>query len=114
MKETTKMRVLEAIPGFLVWLTFIFIIGLSLVRPLWAIYFIIAFDLYWLLRISYMLIYLLTSWRRYRNDVRVDWFSSVKDIPEKNWQDYYHLIFLPTYKEPYQIVEKPFQALLDS
>src|SRR3989338_10584927 len=113
MKETTKMRVLEAIPGFLVWLTFIFIIGLSLVRPLWAIYFIIAFDLYWLLRILYMLIYLLASWYRYRRAVKVDWFSQVKTLA-KNYQDYYHLIFLPTFREPYAVVEKPFQALIES
>ena len=107
------MRVLEAIPGFLVWLTFIFIIGLSLVRPLWAIYFIIAFDLYWLLRILYMLIYLLASWYRYRRALKVDWFSQVKTLA-KNYQDYYHLIFLPTFREPYAVVEKPFQALIES
>ena len=114
MIQRTKERILEIIPGFLVWGTLLGIVALSLVQPLWAIYFIIAFDLYWLFRISYMLIYLLTSWNRFRHDVQVDWFSRAKEVPEKNWQEYYHLIFLPTYQEPYSIVEKPFQALLDS
>lgn len=109
----TKMRLLEVIPGFLVWLTLIGILALSFAKPLWAIYFIIAFDLYWLLRILYMLIYLLASWYRYQRDVKVDWFAKVKQLT-KDYQEYYHLIFLPTYQESYQVVEKPFNALLAS
>ncbi len=113
MKEQAKYRILEMIPGFLVWGTFCSVIVLSFAKPLLAIYFIIAFDLYWLLRISYMLIYLLTSWRRFQRDSRIDWFSKVKQL-DKNYQEYYHLIFLPTYQEPYQVVEKPFEALSES
>ncbi len=113
MKESTKYRILEIIPGFLVWTTFIFIIALSLTKPLLAIYFIIAFDVYWLLRILYMLIHLLTSWKRFRRDVKIDWFSKVKQL-DKNYSDYYHLIFLPTYQEPYNVVVKPFVALGES
>ena len=113
MKENIKFRILEVIPGFLVWATFIGVVALSFFKPLWAIYFIIAFDLYWLLRILYMLIYLLTSWWRFRRDAKINWFSKVQKL-EKNYQVYYHLIFLPTYKEPYQVVERPFQALCRS
>lgn len=110
MKESTKYRILEIIPGFLVWLTFIGVLALSVFTPLWAIYFIIVFDLYWLLRILYMLIYLLASWHRFRRDLKINWFAKVKQLP-KNYQEYFHLIFLPTYTEPYQIVAKPFLAL---
>ena len=113
MTMKTKMRVLEIIPGLLVWVTFIGVIVFSLVKPLWAIFFIIAFDIYWLLRILYMLIYLLTSWHRFRRDMKVDWFSQVKDL-DKDYRQYFHLIFLPTYTEPFSIVEKPFQALINS
>jgi len=113
MTENTKDRLLEVIPGVLVWATFICIIAFSFFKPLGVIYFIIVFDLYWMMRISYMLIYVLVSWRRYRQDIKINWFSRVKAL-DKNYQDYYHLIFLPTYKEPYQVVEKPFLALIDS
>ena len=113
MKESSKYRILEIIPGFLVWLTFIGILALSVLKPLWAIYFIIVFDLYWLMRILYMLIYLLASWHRFRRDLKIDWFAKVKELP-KNYREYYHLIFLPTYTEPCQIVEKPFLALAQS
>lgn len=113
MKETAKLRILEIIPGFLVWLTLIAIIALSFLKPLWAIYFIIAFDLYWLFRILYMLIHLLTSWRKLGQDTKTDWMAKVEDL-NKGHEDYYHLIFLPTYKEPINIVEKPFEALANS
>ncbi len=113
MTERVKYRILEIIPGFLVWATFIIVLVLSFVRPLLAIYLIIAFDLYWLLRIIYMLIYVLASWHRYRRDLKVNWFVRVQQLP-KNYQDYYHLIFLPTYKEPFSVVEKPFLAIAQS
>ncbi len=113
MTEARKYRILEMIPGFLVWTTFIFIVSLSLLEPLWAIYFIIAFDLYWLMRISYMLLYLLTSWYRFQRTVRVDWFARLPHL-KKDYREYHHLIFLPTYREPFSIVDRPFRALCES
>ncbi len=113
MKENIKLRILEIIPGFLVWTTFILILVFSFIKPLWVIYFIIVFDLYWLLRILYMLVYVLVSWHRFLRDTTIDWFGRIKQLG-KNYQDYHHLIFLPTYKEPYSVVEKPFLALCNS
>ncbi len=113
MTEERKFRILEMIPGILVWTTLIGIVLVSFIKPLWAIYFIIAFDIYWLLRILYMMIYLLASWYRFQRDVRIDWFSKVKKL-DKNYRDYYHLVFLPTYKEPFNVVEKPFKAICES
>ena len=110
MNEQTKYRILEIIPGFLVWTTLIGVVLLSVIRPLWAIYFIIAFDVYWLLRITYMLVYLLTSWRRYRRDRAIDWYQKLAAL-QRGHKQYYHLIFLPTYQEPLSVVEKPFVAL---
>jgi len=113
MTEAQKYRVLEMIPGVLVWVTLVGVIALSFFRPLWAIYFIIAFDVYWLLRILYMLVYLLTSWGRYRRDMKINWFEHLGQL-DQNYDSYYHLIFLPTYKEPYEVVKKPFEALCRS
>ena len=86
MNERKKYRILEMIPGFLVWLTFIFIIALSLIKPLWAIYFIIGFDLYWLLRILYMLVHLLLSYFRFQRDSQIDWFAQLKNL-DKDYGD---------------------------
>ena len=73
-------RVLEIIPGFLVWTTFVLSIGLSFVKPLWVIYFIIVFDLYWFVRISYFVFWMFVGWYRYRQESQVDWFGQVQAI----------------------------------
>jgi len=114
MNERTKYRLLEIIPGFLIWSTFIFAIGLSFIKPLWAIYFIIAFDVYWLIRILYMLIYMLTSWFRHRKYLKIDWWNKLRSYKNKNWQNYYHLIFLPTFREPFDIVDSTFASICNS
>ena len=102
-------RFLEIIPGVLVWTTLIGAVVLSFVKPLWAIYVIIIFDLYWLLRVTYLIIYLLSSWKQYRVTLRADWFEKVKVLPHYN--DIYHLIFLPTFREPYEVVVKSIESL---
>ncbi len=103
--------ILDVIPGFLVWITFFLGITLSFFQPLWIMYFIILFDLYWLLRVFYFLIFLILSWRTYRRSLARDWFGDL--VSEKaDWQSYYHIIFLPMYRESYEIVESTFEALL--
>ncbi|MDP1709948.1 MAG: hypothetical protein Q8L21_03610, partial [Candidatus Komeilibacteria bacterium] len=110
-------RFLEMIPAILVWGTFIGAIALSVVRPLWAIYFIIIFDLYWLIKAVYWLTFLFNSYRHYRQDIKVNWLQKVKDenplsTDGYHWPDMYHLIFLPTYKEPYEVLDTTFAGLI--
>jgi hypothetical protein len=102
-------RFFEMIPGFLVWATLLGAVLLSIFKPLWAIYFIIAFDLYWLLRVAYLLIYLWVSWRRYRYTISQDWLQRVKTLP--NWQGIYHIIFLPTCGEPLEVLRASLNSL---
>ncbi len=114
-------RFFEMIPAFLVWGTFVGAILLSFFRPLVAIYVIILFDLYWLIKAIYWLIYLANSYRRYKKDTKIDWFSKLKsenlvskDGENSNWNDLYHLVFLPTYKEPFEVIDSTFKALSES
>src|SRR3989344_5059843 len=95
-------RWLEMIPGSLVWVTFALAIILSFVRPLWVMYFIILFDLYWLFRIAYFLFFLVVSLRRYRRAIRTDWLAKARELP--GFGALRHLIFLPTYKEDIEII----------
>lgn len=126
MPELSKnklYRFYEILPGAMVWVTFVLIIILSLAKPIWAIILIIAFDFYWLIRVLYMLIWLLLSWKKYRRDVKIDWFEKLKQLKSeecpnqlksKNWQDYYHLIILPTLREPFEIIDNAFNALINA
>ncbi len=103
-------RILEIIPGLLVWLTFITAILLSFLAPIWGIYFIIAFDLYWVLRLFYLWIHLIGSWMKYRQAIKKDWWQELRNN-NPSWPDYYHLIFLPTAGEPLELIDKTFQSL---
>jgi len=111
LSSHTKYRILEIIPGFLVWGTFIASIVLSFFQPLWVIYFAIVFDIYWLTRISYFIFWMFIGWFRYRREAKVDWFGQLQRT--RGWQDIYHVIFLPTYKEGLEVIETTFQGLQD-
>ena len=102
-------RTLEILPGALVWATFILAIALSFAKPIWVIVFIIIFDALWLIRISYLLVYLLTSFRRFRIESQRDWSSVASALP--GYDSIVHLIFLPTYKEPEAVVDQSLASL---
>jgi hypothetical protein len=109
-KNYFSYRILEIIPGLAVWLTFAIVIFVAIWHPLIGVYIIIAFDIYWILRILYLLIFLLISWFQYRKATKTDWWKYLKN-KHKTWPEYYHLIFLPTAGEPYEIVDITFDNL---
>lgn len=112
----SRYRILEIIPGATLWLSFTLIIILSFLRPLWVIYFIILYDLYWLVRITYFVTYLFISWKKYYEVNKVNWLSEIKKIgPEHSgWEKYYHLIILPTYKEGLKVFQDTLNGLANS
>ncbi|MFA6428391.1 MAG: glycosyltransferase family 2 protein [Candidatus Buchananbacteria bacterium] len=119
MTDQKKYRLLETVPGLAVWLTLGLAIIFSFIYPLATIYFIIAFDTYWLLRIAYLSIYVINSWFNYRKNLKIDWwqklnteFGPTRSGP-KNLANYYHLVFYPTYKEPYEVVRESFIKLCE-
>ncbi len=105
-----KYRVLEIIPGFLVWSTILGAVVFSFIAPIWVIYFIIIFDAYWVLRILYMLFFVIISYRRYRTTIRVNWLERIRKLPD--WETYYHIVFIPTYRESYEVLRTTFDSLI--
>lgn len=103
-------RLLETVPGGLVWATLIVAVLLAFFAPILAIYFIIIFDLFWLFRVCYFVIFLLASWRRYRRDIAVDWVPRATALPR--FSEIHHLIFLPTYKEDIEIIRATMRSLV--
>lgn len=59
-----------------------------------------------------MSIYLIASWIRFRKTIKINWLRKVKK-EIKNYKKYYHLIILPTYKEPYEVIRKTFLTLIN-
>lgn len=107
--ENQHQRIFEIIPGALVWLTFVFAIVLSFIRPLWVMVLVIVFDLYWLFRIFYFVFYLLLAWKNYRRDIRTDWFARAVATPGA--LDIYHVVFLPTFRENLSVIQSTLREL---
>ena len=87
-----RYRFYEILPGLTIWLTIIVSVGLSFFRPLWMIYFILIFDVYWVLRVAYFSFYLFLSWRRFRKAIKINWFEKLTtELPD--WEKRKNIIF---------------------
>lgn len=109
MIKALPRRFWEILPGALVWTTLVVGVVFSFVRPLWMVFFIILFDLYWLIRVAYFLPFLLTSWWRYRQALKTDWQALAEAAP--GYEHIHHIIFLPTYKEEENVVRETLHEL---
>lgn len=79
------VRALEIFPGAVTWLTLTLPVVLSLVAPVWVAYFIIAFDLYWMIKSFRLSINLIRGYRRLHMAQRIDWngrLQWLKDVPK--------------------------------
>lgn len=107
-----KMRFWEMFPGLLVWGTFAFAVGLSFLKPLLVIVAIIVFDLLWLFRVIYFNIFVIVAWAKYRRTTKIDWQKRLETLACA--KEIHHLIFLPTYKEEYDIIHSSLRSLSES
>ncbi len=83
-KRTKRERFWEILPGLSFWVVFLGAIVLSFVKPVWAAVFIICFDLYWLLKAMNTSIHLISSYRRFRAYVKMDWLLLVEMLHDRN------------------------------
>jgi cellulose synthase/poly-beta-1,6-N-acetylglucosamine synthase-like glycosyltransferase len=113
LTDYERYRIYEFLPGLSVWLTLIIALVLSFVKPLWMIYAIIIFDVYWVLRVGYFAFYLILSWRRFRKAVRIEWFKKLA-LEVRDWASKVNVVFLPVYNEGWEVVRTTLQALAKS
>lgn len=105
-----RYRFFEVLPGLIIWGTFFLSLVLSFWKPLFMIYAIIVFDIYWVFRVVYFSFYLLISWRRFRAATRVEWFFRLTTT-FVGWKKYINVVFLPVYNEEWEVVRSTFNAL---
>lgn len=110
LSDYHRYRLYEILPGLSIWLTLSAGLILSLFEPLFMIYLIIIFDVYWVLRVSYFSFYLILSWTRFRKAVKTDWFSILlRDFSV--WSEKKNVIFLPVYNEGFEVVKATLEAI---
>jgi len=108
-------RFAEILPGALAWGTLILMILFSWLLPVWISIFIIIFDIYWLLKTIYMSLHLRATFVEMRKMMKIDWLARVNELKEKNatpLASIRHLVILPMYDEPYEVVKESFESLL--
>ena len=113
-KERILYRFFEILPGCLSWGTLGGALILSWLAPIAVAIFIIAFDIYWLFRIFYLSLHQIASWQQMRKNLKIDWLAKLNQFSARNWQNIYHLIILPMYKEEIEIVKSTVESLVVS
>lgn len=114
-------RLFEAAPGLTTWIL--------LLAPAWIpIVFhstgalivagvVLIYDIYWLLRAITVVSGIYSTMVRMRRDMKKDWLALCIQEREQGRQDplqYVHLCVIPTYTEPYHVLERTVQAIVDS
>lgn len=74
-------RILEIIPGLSSWTVLLGMLTLSLLQPLIAAALVIAFNLYWFLRLAHSTIFLVLSYLLLRAESRTDWSARLRALP---------------------------------
>jgi hypothetical protein len=107
-------RFFEMVPGILAWLTLIFMFLFSWLLPVWVSLFIILFDIYWVLKTVYLSLHLRATFMEMRRVMKVDWLAKIREeLPgvRPALDDMHHLVILPMYNEPYEVVRESFASL---
>jgi len=113
-RDRAFFRLFEILPGFLSWGTLIIAFLLSWLAPIAVAIFIIIFDFFWLLRITYLSCHQIASYRQMKKNLATDWVKKLKNLKRKKWEEIYHLVILPTYKESRETIRPTLQSLADS
>lgn len=105
----SKERILEILPGALAWGVLLLLGILSWQAPMIVAIFIVLYDLYWFVRIIYLFFHLQHSFLELRRNVKMDWMKKLRE-ETKNWERVKHLVILPMYKEPYEVIRESLKS----
>ncbi len=114
IQRDLKYRILEIIPGGIVIFIFLFLFVFTFISPVFVIYLVIIYDILWLFKIIYMEITLVISWNKLKKTAAINWFEKLKTEKADKWESVYHLVLLPTYREPIEVINASFEKLLNT
>lgn len=113
--EALRRRLWEVIPGMLSWGTLIGLGILAFVIPFWIAIFVIAYDVYLLVRIVYMSVHLLYAYQRLKDFKDVSWKDKLEQTKARiDWNKVHHIVVIPTYDESIHVLRTSLSALAQS
>jgi len=104
-------RALEILPAALAWGVLLILILGSWLTPVGVAFFVIAFDVYWLLLVLFLGLHLIAAYRAMKANLKIDWRARCEALP--HWREIFHVIILPVYNEDKEIVRTALQSLLN-
>ncbi|MEK7599396.1 MAG: glycosyltransferase family 2 protein [Patescibacteria group bacterium] len=110
-RDRAIYRMFEILPGFLSWGTLAAVVFFSWAAPVGVAVFIIAFDIYWLIKTFYLSLHLRANWKRLVKNRNADWERKLENF---KWDHIWQLVILPVCKENYGVLSETFEALLKS
>ncbi|MEI6498430.1 MAG: glycosyltransferase family 2 protein [bacterium] len=106
-------RLFEILPAAITWSVILVIpVIASLFIPRIFAYYMIVFITYWLFKTFFMSYRLALGYINYSRDMKVNWRQKMLLIP--GWQDIYHLVIVPTYKEDQKILDASIESVINS
>jgi len=110
-KDRVIYRFFEILPGLLAWLTIGGIFFFSFYKPFYCAVFIILFDIYWILKVFYLSMYLRQNWKKTKHNMSVDWKDKLANL---KYDRIYHMVILPFYHESWEVVKDSLDSLFHS
>lgn len=107
-----RRRILEILPGLFAWSALVLPIVLSQYLPSAVVVFVILFDLYWVYKAVIMTIHLVLGYRAHKQAMATHWLPLARK--QKGFDKVWHAAIVATYKEPVEVLQSTFQALVDS
>src|ERR687885_2484222 len=112
-------RLLEAAPGLVTWTLLLAPAWIPLIFASTGAFAvaiaILGFDVYWFLRSFMVITGVWSTYFKMRRDMRIDWLERCREpVPEgcPNPLSFHHLSVIPTYTEPYHVLERTLQAIV--
>lgn len=111
-----RRRLWQIIPGLLSWSTLIGLTLLAIWLPFWIAIFVIAYDVYILIRAVYMSIHLVYAYRKLKRFEHINWRAKLGTITmaDLNWEKIHHYIVLPTFNESLDVLRTSLHSLAAS
>jgi hypothetical protein len=115
-------RLLEVAPGLITWVLLLapawipLVLGFSGAFAVALV--VLLFDVYWFFRSFLVITGIWSTYLRMRRDMAADWLERCRaePVPEgcPDPLSFHHLSIIPTYTEPYHVLEQTCQAIVDA
>jgi cellulose synthase/poly-beta-1,6-N-acetylglucosamine synthase-like glycosyltransferase len=107
--EKLILRLLEILPGLVSWNLILFPYWGIFLVPTFLAYFVLLFNVYWFYQSLQIAVSAIVSHLRIQASINYNWMADVKNFPD--WEKIHHVIIIPTYKEPINILERTLTSL---